>query len=251
VTAGWPRSAAKRPQGAVSSALEILAMIARCGPGVTAREIATRLGLPPATAYRLINHLVGEEYLVRMPDLRGFAIGRRAEQLLSPVAAPLVPLVAREVIAGLRAQVRFAVHVVRYTPTALRPVDTDPDHPLGPDQRIARYLHAAAAGKLLLADADRWHELLPPGPLKRLTAGTLTGAGELAADLARVRAEQVAYQEGELRPEVACMAVPIRSTTGALAAGIVLSGPCERAPALRRHLDQARSCAERLAPLLT
>ena len=52
---------------------------------VTAKEISAALKLPQATTYRLLNLLVGEEYLVRLPDLRGFALGRRAARLALPV----------------------------------------------------------------------------------------------------------------------------------------------------------------------
>ena len=52
-----------------------------CGPGVTAREISDNLAMPRATTYRLLNLLVQDEYLVRMPDLRGFALGRKVVQL--------------------------------------------------------------------------------------------------------------------------------------------------------------------------
>jgi hypothetical protein len=34
-----------------------------------------------ATTYRLLNLLVGVEYLVRLPDLHGLAMGRRAARL--------------------------------------------------------------------------------------------------------------------------------------------------------------------------
>lgn len=66
----------RQPQ-AVRSALNVLRAVADAGPGVTAKEISARLQLPPATTYRLLNLLVGEEYLVRLPDLTGFALGAR------------------------------------------------------------------------------------------------------------------------------------------------------------------------------
>ena len=67
-----------RQPRAVRSALAVLEEVVAAGPGVTAKEISAALKLPQATTYRLLNLLVGEEYLVRLPDLRGFALGRRA-----------------------------------------------------------------------------------------------------------------------------------------------------------------------------
>src|SRR5579859_1661338 len=37
--------------------------------------------MPRATVYRMLNFLVAEEYLVRMPDLKGFALGVRVAEL--------------------------------------------------------------------------------------------------------------------------------------------------------------------------
>ncbi|GAA1549584.1 helix-turn-helix domain-containing protein [Nocardioides humi] len=78
-----------REPGALDSAFSILEEVARSGAGVSAREIAENLGLPRATAYRLLKHLVQQEYLVRSPDLSGFALGQRVRDLaiaVGPVA---------------------------------------------------------------------------------------------------------------------------------------------------------------------
>ncbi|WP_279580892.1 helix-turn-helix domain-containing protein [Fodinicola feengrottensis] len=62
-----------RQPRALRNTLAIIEEVVAAGPGVTAKEISAALKLPPATTYRLLNLLVGEEYLVRLPDLRGFA----------------------------------------------------------------------------------------------------------------------------------------------------------------------------------
>ncbi|MCU1659221.1 MAG: IclR family transcriptional regulator [Pseudonocardiales bacterium] len=71
----------RQPQ-AIRTALAVLRAVAQAGPGITARQISAELDLPPATTYRVLNLLVGEEYLVRLPDLRGFALGARLAELV-------------------------------------------------------------------------------------------------------------------------------------------------------------------------
>ncbi|WP_028655341.1 helix-turn-helix domain-containing protein [Nocardioides sp. J54] len=86
-----------REGGALDSAFLILEEVARGGAGISAREIAENLGLPRATAYRLLKHLVQQEYLVRSPDLAGFALGQRVRNLAVAVvddAAEADPLEA-------------------------------------------------------------------------------------------------------------------------------------------------------------
>jgi DNA-binding IclR family transcriptional regulator len=73
-----------RQPKAVRSALHVLEEVVSAGPGVTAKEISEALALPQATTYRILNLLVAEEYLVRLPDLAGFALGRRAARLALP-----------------------------------------------------------------------------------------------------------------------------------------------------------------------
>ena len=69
-----------RQPGAVSNALAVLEVVAAGVPGITAREIHQQVGIPRATVYRILRHLVAEEYLVRSPDLRGFALGHRMRE---------------------------------------------------------------------------------------------------------------------------------------------------------------------------
>ncbi|QGF23051.1 helix-turn-helix domain-containing protein [Raineyella fluvialis] len=76
---------ARQPQ-AVRNAFAVLEEVARCGAGVTGTEVARHLGMPKATAYRLLNMLVEDEYLVRVPDLSGFALGRKVAWLVALTA---------------------------------------------------------------------------------------------------------------------------------------------------------------------
>jgi DNA-binding IclR family transcriptional regulator len=76
-----PHEFLARQPAAVDSAFAVLEAVARLGPGVTARELTEALPMSRASVYRIIKHLVGNEYLVRTPDLRGFVIGERVRAL--------------------------------------------------------------------------------------------------------------------------------------------------------------------------
>lgn len=80
-----------REPGAVDHAFAILEEVARAGAGVSAREIAENLGMARATAYRLLKHLVQQEYLVRSPDLSGFALGQRVRDLAVAIRGEVGP----------------------------------------------------------------------------------------------------------------------------------------------------------------
>jgi DNA-binding IclR family transcriptional regulator len=238
-----------RQSGGIDGALQILESVARSGAGVTAREISDDLEMPPATCYRLLNTLVAGEYLVRVDNLHGFALGRRTDRLVTAAARPLVPAAAREVVAGLRDRVRFGVHLVLYLDDSIRVGDPDPDHPLRSERDLERHPHSSAAGKLMLAHLPDWRRSLPRLP--RLTPATITDADALDAVLESIRAADVASQVGEHRPDVACLAVPVRSPAGTVVGAVCLAGPTSRAEALAAHLPDARRTAAELSALLS
>nr|WP_246314860.1 helix-turn-helix domain-containing protein [Kineococcus aurantiacus] len=121
-----------RQPRALSSALELLEAVARAGPGVSAAELAAATGIPRATTYRLLNLLVAQEHLVRLPDLSGFALGARVQGLVEAAAPVRVVTAARDELARLRAGVRAGVHLLVLRAGAARVADADPDVPPGP-----------------------------------------------------------------------------------------------------------------------
>lgn len=239
-----------RQPKAVQSALQVLEEVARAGVGVTAKEIAEHLSMPSATTYRLLNLLVADGYVVRLPDLSGFSLGPRMGVLIDAAVVPIVCTAAREVLADLRLSVRFGVHLFYLTSTAVRIADADAEYPPPANESVLnRHLHACAVGKLLLAEKRDADSLLTT-PLAALTDSTITSRDVLARQLDAVRDQGVATQTGELREGTACLAVPVRSPTGALVAALAMSGRDDQAELLARQVSSLRDCALRLSPLL-
>jgi DNA-binding IclR family transcriptional regulator len=215
-----PDLRARQPK-AIHSALTVLEEVARLGAGVTAQEISLSLRLPRATTYRLINVLVQDEYLVRMPDLTGFALGRKVVELAQLVTPSPPPRAVREVIAGLRSRVRGGIHLVRYEGDRVLIIDADPDFPLSDESRISRDLSASAIGRLLLAERS----------------GDASSAG-------------YETQTDELTPGYGCLALPIRAADGRLVGALCLSAGASRIAAPGDLLPQLDEGVRQLAPLL-
>jgi DNA-binding IclR family transcriptional regulator len=239
-----------RQPKAVQSALQVLEEVARAGVGVTAKEIAEHLSMPSATTYRLLNLLVADGYVVRLPDLSGFSLGPRMGVLIDAAVVPIVCTAAREVLADLRLSVRFGVHLFYLTNTAVRIADADAEYPPPANESVLNgHLHACAVGKLLLAEKRDADSLLTT-PLAALTGSTITSRAALAQQLDAVRDRGVATQTGELREGTACLAVPVRSPTGALVAALAMSSRDDQAELLARQVSSLRDGASRLSPLL-
>ncbi len=235
----------RQPQ-AVRSALAILEEVATAGVGITAKEISTNLRIPPATTYRLLNLLVAEEYLVRLPDLGGFALGQRSAHL-GP-AQPSLCTAARAVMERLRGRVRWGAHLAAFPAHRLVFLDPYPDHPPTDAAELSRHPHATALGRLLLAEQDH----LPDRPLTRLTPATTIDPDALKAALAEVGRTGLARQCGEFRADRGCLAVPVRAPgDGRLVAGLALTGPADRVAANNPDLVKVmHGHAAELAPLI-
>lgn len=227
---------ARQPR-AIHSALTLLEAVAELGAGATAREISDALGLPRATTYRLVNLLVQDGFLVRTPDLSGFALGAKVVHLASVAAPVRLPSAARDLLAAARDHVRGGVHVVLYPEGRVSLVDPDPDFPFSDPVRLARDPGRFALGRLLLAEG---------------ATGVARGeSADLDAATADLRRFGVTRQIGELLPGFGCLALPIRDAGGALAGALGFSGPAHRVEEPSGVIRLLAPTAERLAPLLT
>ena len=145
-----PTVRARQPH-AIHSALTVLETVAKFGAGVSAREISFELGLPRATAYRLLSLLVEDGYLARSPDNAGYELGSKVEELAIVVTPPAqLVTAAREIVRAARARVRGGIHVIQYTEARAILVDRDPDFPFKNVSRLVKEPERLAVGRLLL-----------------------------------------------------------------------------------------------------
>ncbi|MFY9712779.1 MAG: helix-turn-helix domain-containing protein [Microbacterium sp.] len=226
-----PDLSARQPK-AIQTALRVLEAVAGIGAGATAREISQVLALSRATTYRLLNLLVQDEYLVRTPDLSGFALGNKVVHLAAVAAPVRIPSAARDELASARAAVRGGVHVVLFSEGRVLIADADPDFPLSDELRLVREPEQFALGRLLL--------------MERGVAGVF--AASAASDLISLGATR---QIGEVRPGYGCLAVPIRDRSGLLAGAIGFSGSVHRVEEPGGVIAVLAATAARLSPLLT
>jgi DNA-binding IclR family transcriptional regulator len=219
--------------GSVRRALKVLEIVAAAGDGIPAKAIARRAGFTLSATYHLLRTLVYEGYLVHLPNSRGYGLGYKVSGLhlalhreLAGTARVNDALMAAHLQAGvamyfttIRDDAHLVVADVVDSPEARRAQPLDVGfHEAG---------HASAYGKLLLAympEADR-REYLASFGLRAITEKTVTHAGELEQELVEVRERGVAVEVEQFQPDLACVAAPVRSATGAVIAAIAASAP--------------------------
>ncbi|MET0199294.1 IclR family transcriptional regulator [Rhodococcus sp. RS1C4] len=227
---------------AVQKALALLEAVARLGSGATAKEIAHATSTPPATAYRLLNILVADGFLVRIDDLSGFALGRRTRELAG--AAPSTEVDYSQVIDTVRGRTRFGVYLATYAGDRIRLLDRDPDHELTGETALTTHVHASAIGKLLLANRADGNSL---ADLRKFTSHTIVDLADLAIELSRIRATDVATERDEIKMGRSAVAVPVRDDTGGVSGCIAVIGRTGRLdPEDPELLDLLRSSASQI-----
>ncbi|MEV4135614.1 IclR family transcriptional regulator [Dactylosporangium sp. NPDC049742] len=219
---------------AVVRALDILELFLD-QPRLSAREITEQLGLPRTTVHELLVTLVARSYLISVPGQPvQFRLGMPLFQLGAAFAGQLdLVREAQDVAQEVAAACDEAVHVaVLNGADVIYLVKVDSTHPVRMVSAVGRRLpaHCTAVGKMLLAGLDPidLDALLPPGDLPAMTPDSITDPERLRAELDRIRAEDVAVDDGESDSAVRCVGAPVRDHAGVTVAAMSVSAPIIR-----------------------
>lgn len=225
----------------LSGALRLLEEVARCGAGVTAQELSANLGMPQATAYRILNSLVQEEYLERLPSLRGFALGHKVAELAIRVPAAFkLTQAAKEELAAVRSEFRGGLHLIGYDEARIQILDRDPDVAMTDEELVVRSPSRTAIGRLMLAT-------LPSRLPENSGAGLDRG---LDPKLHSSGQRGFTTQIDELVPGLGCLAVPMVGAGGVTFGCLSLSTSTDRLHEPALLAERLREHSRVLAPLV-
>jgi DNA-binding IclR family transcriptional regulator len=214
----------------LAKACRLLRDLAAAEAPVPLHRLARTEGLPPSTAYRLLETMCREGLVEQLPDHR-YRVGVAAFQLARAASATHSVLSAAEpVMAALAARVEESVSLVLFQgreaqyvrciegPRTLRAVPARLGAPLP--------LHCTGSGKVLLAslEPEECRAWTLSHPLPAMTARTLTDPERLLAHVATVREQGYAIDDQEMEEDLVCVAGPIRDHSGAIVAALSVSG---------------------------
>lgn len=234
------------PVSVLSRQLSILDAFDAGAAFLTLSEIAQRSGLPMTTTHRLVNELVDERLLERLPD-RSYQLGLRLWELaartpramgLREIAYPMVQLVQNQVRQHTQLGVEGG-HDVVYLERMSRPNAVVNATIVG--GRIS--LGASAIGHVLLSDRPRafLEEVVDAG-IRRYTEKTPQTLDELLEVVDRVREVGYSVAEGFIHPAARGMAAPIYGPDGRVLAGLGVVVPSGE-PVNMRILELLRNAA--------
>lgn len=190
-------------------------------------ELSRRTGLAKSTVSRIVGELVDHQFLERYGD--GVRLGLRLFELGESATRPHdLRKIANATMSDLRMAVQLTVHLAVLEGNEVVYVEILParNRPPLPSRVGGRMpAHATSVGKALLAwldpttlDALIGDELVKVGP------NSITDPARLRRELAKVRADGVAYEREESSPGVACAASAIRAPSGDAIASMSAAG---------------------------
>jgi DNA-binding IclR family transcriptional regulator len=224
--------ATQRENRSVRKAAALLRAAADSAGGSTVSALARAADLPRATALRMIESLVAERLLARLPDDR-VVIGPGLHNLtrttdLTEIVVDCARAPMTELAATVRESVTLTVTMPDGSLSLVRQVDGP--HMLGMTNWVGRpfTLHATSSGKLALAFAEPARvEAFLRTPLQQAGPRTITDPDEFRAELARVREAGWSQIEDEIEAGVAAISAGV-FFDGALVASLNVNGPTSR-----------------------
>lgn len=203
--------------------------------------IMVRTGLPKTTVHRAVHKLVGLDWL-ELHDGR-YSIGTRLLEFAElSWAHAVLRKAALPIMQSLRAYTRETVHLAVSNGRDIVYIEKLPGPaPMTDLTRVGARLPAycTGLGKAILAFSDSPPGRTRPGKMAAMTPHTIVSSRTMAAELARVQDEGVAYDREEYRLGVECIAAPLRPANTLCTGAISITAPSRKlrlrrlAPALR------------------
>lgn len=236
---GRPRSFTDNPEQntnqSVDRAFDVLEVLA-AAPGLMMSEVAERIGMSPATVYRILNTLEKRKLADLDPDNQSWHVGSELFRLGSaflkrsslierarPVLRDLMEFTGETANIGIErdGEVLFLSQVETHANIRafFRPGTRAP-------------LHASGIGKALLSRMDRARvdKLLAGDRLEQYTIKTIFDKSKLIAELDHIKKQGWALDDEERTHGMRCIAAPVIDHVGETVGGISVSGPSDRMP---------------------
>ena len=227
---------------ALDKALDVLDAVGNASQGLSQTELATRLGLPRTTLYRLLGTLVTCGLLRRDPARRVYALGARCfEYARSAYAMPDLVAAASGELRGLRDMTGETTYLATIDGLEVVSLERcDGAHSQRSHAAIGQRkpLHCTSQGKAILAalPAAQRDAIIKEIHLGALTPRTITDRRRLQAELRLTAARGWSIDDEEIALGVRCCGAPIIDSAGQVRGALSVAGPAFRLTVERLEL---------------
>lgn len=218
---------ATKTNASLAKGLHILQEIALDDGRSSLVHISDRLGIPLATAHRLVLTLVAEGFIER--ERSGlFLSGPSLRYLLQWAGKPThLSARLRRPLGRLAKKYNAFTHFGCFDDGMVTYLIKEKglDKELFTEEHTQLEAYCSAIGKVLLAALapDQLDAYLADGPFTGLTARTLTEPAAIRRELDDVRAKGVAFDRYEIRDDLFCIGVRVVDHSGSVVGGVSIS----------------------------
>jgi len=212
--------------------LAILVCFTPARPVLGIAEIADELGMSRSTTHRYVITLVALGYLEQGAS-RKYRLGLRVTDLgMSAINATGLREHARPHLEELRQRTSYTTAISVLDGTEILCIDrarslrrglTEAEYTFEPGSRLPA--HATSIGKLLMAylPESEQRDLLSELKPTKVGPNTITAKRLLRDELDQVREAGFAVNDEELKPELLCVAAPVRNASREVVAGVTIA----------------------------
>ncbi|GGA05415.1 IclR family transcriptional regulator [Neptunicoccus cionae] len=214
--------------------LLILEILGRADEPLTPTQINEHLDLPKQTVHRLCTTLEQEGFLTRCADGKRMKPARRLMDLGAGLIHSARDFHSRhQILEQIAQRVNEAVNYVVPQESGMHYLDrVDTDWPLRIQLPVGSHVpfHCTASGKAYMASmapAAR-RAFVAALDLKPLTEATILTPAALLEELAQIRKQGFAIDNGEFMEGMVALAVPVTDPSGRYLASLAFHGPSQR-----------------------
>lgn len=235
---------------ALARGLDVLGLFSRERPTLALSDVVESTGLSKATAYRVLWTLEATGYLVRDDDTKHYRPGMRVLTLgftainnldMRQIARPHLEELARDLDLTTSLSMldgMWVIYIDRIRNRAIVGVL------LGIGDRIPA--HCSSMGKVMLANLtkDELNSRLAEAELKPCTPRSIESVEALKEELAQVREQGYAVNDGELYSGLRAIAAPIFDSQSRVVASVNVSGSQDEISAEQLHSELSKRIVE-------
>ncbi|MGB1109140.1 MAG: IclR family transcriptional regulator [Gammaproteobacteria bacterium] len=241
----------KTSQPTVLRGLIVLEKVVEARRPISATDLLEELDFPKPTVNRLLQQLEAEGLLQREPVKRRYLPGPRAKSMaLGILSHKTVGAPRHAILSALSEEVGETCNCAMRDGGELVYFDrVESNWPYRIQLPVGSHLplHCTASGKLLLAhmESRQRNRLLRSTPLEKYTDATITDPDELIAELKKIKADGVGFDDEEFLAGMNAIAVPVLNNEGAACFTVAIHAPTARKPLdeLREHIPALRRAA--------
>ena len=226
----------EQSSNSIGKALDIMEDLSEYGPSALA-SLNQRLGLDKGTLHRILKTLKDRGYVAQnRVDRRYFNTTRMFQLGSREIERGGLRVLARPYLEKLAAAFREVIHVAIIVENdkaiCVDKIEAVPGSQMRLNMTLGSEvsLYASSAGKCLVAFAEEAVQarILPKIKYERLSPSTIRGAVAFKKELARIKAQGFAIDDGETLESIYCVGAPVLRHSGDAYAAISVSGPRSR-----------------------